>query len=339
MKRVPPWAVRRLLLTPVVLALDLLVFVLSPVLLLVAALVSPLFGGWRPLRMVAIVVVFATRHLQAALALLWLWARSGLGRRLGSPAMQAAHYAVMRRFVASVYRAIVGLAHVRVRLDETDAAARALSTPERPVVVLSRHAGEGDTLLVIHELLCRHGRGPRIVMHEALQLDPVIDVLGNRLPHRFVDPRGGDIEHHIAAVARELDGRGALVIFPEGANFSEERRRRSIERLEQRGHAREAEAARAMRHVSAPRPGGALAALEACPEADVVLLGHVGFPTGLGEVWRLLPEPQTIELKLWHDPAETIPAGREERIRWLFDRWRLLDEWVQERRDAQEPRR
>jgi 1-acyl-sn-glycerol-3-phosphate acyltransferase len=292
--------------------------------------VSPPFNGWRPLRMALIVVAFAARHLEALLALLGLWVRCGFGRRgLGSEAMQAAHYDVMRRFVARVYRAIVHHARVSVVTDESEGAlSRAAG---RPVVVLSRHAGEGDTLLVLHELLCRHDRGPRVVMHEALRLDPLIDVLGGRLPNRFVDPRGGDTEVEIAAMARGLDERSALIIFPEGANFTEERRRRGIERLERAGHSDEAEVARAMRHVSAPRPGGALAAIDAAPGADVVVMGHVGFPTGLGEVWRLLPERQTIEVKLWHEPPESIPADHDARIDWLFERWRRLDAWVEGR--------
>jgi 1-acyl-sn-glycerol-3-phosphate acyltransferase len=331
-RRVPPAVVRRTLLAPLVVGLDVFVVVASPLLALVAALLSPLFGGARPLRLLAIVVAYAARHLQAVLALFGLWVRSGFGRRLGSEEMQAAHYDVMRRFVAGVHRAIVRFARVEVVTDEPEEAARVLSSPGRPVVLLSRHAGEGDTLLVIHELLCRHDRGPRVVMHEALRLDPLIDVLGGRLPNRFVDPRGGDTEAEIAAMARELDGRGALVIFPEGANFTEARRRRGIERLEQLGHDEEAAVARGMRHVSAPRPGGALAAIDAAPEADVVIMGHAGFPTGLGEVWRLLPEPQRIEIKLWHEPAETIPAEHDARIDWLFERWRRLDAWVAERR-------
>jgi hypothetical protein len=27
-----------------------------------------------------------------------------------------------------------------------------------------------------------------------------------------------------------------------------------------------------------------------------------------------------------------VPAGREERIRWLYDRWQELDDWVGEQR-------
>jgi 1-acyl-sn-glycerol-3-phosphate acyltransferase len=237
----------------------------------------------------------------------------------------------MREFVSGVHAAIVRQAKVAIHTDEEDTAYRALTAAERPVVVLSRHAGEGDTLLVLHELMCRHGRTPRIVMHEALQIDPLIDLLGNRLPNRFVDPRGGDTEVEIAAMARDLDADAALVIFPEGANFTEERRVRGIDRLRRAGHTAQAAIADEMRHVSAPRPGGALAAIDAAPEADVVILGHVGFPTGLGEVWRLLPEHQAIEVKLWHEPASSIPDGHQERIDWLFERWRRLDEWVEER--------
>ena len=116
------------------------------------------------------------------------------------------------------------------------------------MLVLSRHAGEGDTLLVIHELLCRHNRGPRVVVHEALRLDPVSDVLGRRLPNRFVDPRGGDTEVDIAVMAEELGETAALVIFPEGGNFSPERRLRGIERLDRAGHFEEAGWAREMKH-------------------------------------------------------------------------------------------
>ena len=64
---------------------------------------------------------------------------------------------------------------------------------------------------------------------------------------------------------------------------------KSIERLLHRGHHEQAEQARGMEHLSAPRPGGALAALESAPDADVVFMAHYGFPDGFGEVWRELP--------------------------------------------------
>ena len=329
-----PKLVRRLVIAPLVAVLELALIAISPALLLVALLLSPLLGGQRPLRMALIVMAFVVRHLAATLACFGLWIASGFGLRTRSDSMQRAHYAVMRWFIGGVYRAILKLARVEVMALDSAAAGKVLSGGERPVVVLSRHAGEGDTLLVLHELLCAHGRAPRVVMHEALRYDPLIDVLGDRLPNRFVDPRGGDTEVEIAAMAGELDPRGALVIFPEGANFSERRRLARIERLDQAGHAEEADWARGMRHVSAPRPGGALAAIGAGPEVDVVVLGHVGFPTGLREVWRLLPEPQTIEIRLWHESPGALPADRDEQIDWLFGWWRRLDAWVDERHRA-----
>ena len=334
MKRVPPKLLRRAILAPVVLVLDLVLILLSPVLVLLAFLAWPVAGGSRPMRLLLIALAFAVRHLGATLGLFALWVASGFGWKVPSEPMQRAHYRVMSWFVSGVYRAIVRLARVRVVYLDSEEAERALDTHGNPVVMLGRHAGEGDTLLVMHALLCRHRRGPRVVMHERLRLDPLIDVLGDRLPNRFVDPRGGNTEVEIAAMAGELGGTAALVIFPEGANFSEQARQRGIDRLERAGHARQAEQARTMRHLSAPRPGGTLAAIDAAPHADLVLLAHHGFPVGFSEMWRLLPEEQTVEVRMWHEPASAIPDGQEERIDWLFGWWQRLDTWVQERHEA-----
>ena len=331
---VPHLAVRRLLIAPLVFAIELLLAILSPLVLVVAVVLSPLFGGWRPLRMSVIVLSFAMRHLGATLACAGLWVAAGFGRRADSDQAQRRLYGVMRWFVDGVYRTIVRAARVEVRLSESAAAEELLSSSGAPVVVLSRHAGEGDTLLAIHQLLCRHGRLPRVVMHERLRLDPLIDVLGTRLPNRFVDPRGGDTEREIAAMSSDLHEQAAVLIFPEGRNFSARHRQRGIDRLEQAGHVEEAEWARSMRHMAAPRPGGALAAIEAASGADVVFVGHVGFPRSFGEVWRLLPQRQTVELRLWAAPADQVPGDRDEAIDWLFGWWRTLDAWVAERHEA-----
>ena len=179
---------------------------------------------------------------------------------------------------AALVRAVLRVARVRVTVHGSELAEAALSASERPVVVLSIHSGEGDSLLVLDHLLRRHRRRPRIVMHEALALDPFIDVIGRRLPNRFVDPRGGDTEVEIAAMSRDLGGGDAVLIFPEGGNFTIERRLRGIERLVQRGHHEEAGGCRrcARRRRA---PGGALAALEAAPDADVVFFAHTASRT------------------------------------------------------------
>ena len=332
MTRVPKLA-RRLLVAPLILVVEAAVVVLSPLLGLVAALAAPLVGGTRALRAVAIVVVYAIRHLASTLACGWLWFAGGLGRNLQSERMRSAHYGVLRWFVAGIVRTMTRMARVEVRVTDSGAAERALHDRRAPVVMLSRHAGEGDSLLVLHALLCGYGRRARIVMHEALRLDPLIDMLGHRLPNRFVDPRGGDTERDIAAMSHDLGDRDALLIFPEGGNFSHSRRRRGIERLERAGHAEEAAWARDMRHVAAPRPGGALAAIEAAPRADVIFLAHVGVPVGLRDAWRRLGAPgEDIEMRLWIERADDVPSGQDEQIDWLFGWWRTIDAWIDERR-------
>ena len=334
---VPHLAIRRLLIAPLVVLIELALLVVSPLLLLVAVLLSPPLGGWRPLRLMVIVLSFAFRHLCATTACAALWVAAGFGRHAGSEPTQRRLYGVMRWFVDGVYRTIVRVARVDVRVSESAGAEELLSSSRGPVVVLSRHAGEGDTLLAIQQLLCRYGRLPRVVMHERLRLDPLIDVLGTRLPNRFVDPRGGDTEREIAAMSSNMEERAAVLIFPEGRNFSQRHRRRGIERLEQAGHEEEAEWARSMRHMAAPRPGGALAAIEAASGADVIFVGHVGFPTSFGEVWRLLPHPQTVEIRLWAAPSEEVPGDHDEAIDWLFGWWRTLDAWVSERHPPADP--
>jgi 1-acyl-sn-glycerol-3-phosphate acyltransferase len=325
--RVPPRLVRRLLLAPVLLLLEGALVLASPVL----ALVARLLGGRRALRALAITVESAARHAAATVACLALWVASAFGRWAGSARVQRAHYRVLRWFVGGVYGSITRMARVQVRVGGSEAAQAAMSARSGPVVVLSLHAGEGDSLLVLHQLLCRYRRRPRVVLHEALRLDPLIDVLGERLPNRFVDPRGGDTEVEIAAMALDAGPHDAVLIFPEGGNFSSARRARGIERLEQAGHREEAAWAREMTHVTAPRPGGALAALESAPHADVVFVAHAGIPAGARELWRRLGGDQTVDVRMWLVPAAEIPPGRDERIDWLFAWWRTLDHWVRER--------
>jgi 1-acyl-sn-glycerol-3-phosphate acyltransferase len=326
-----PFLVRRLVIAPLVLAVEASLVVASPVLALIAALLAPVAAGSRVVRTAAIMVDYSFRHLVCTAACGGLWIAGGFGRRMDSPRMRRAHYALVRWFVGGVHRTMTRLMRADVQVTDSAEATRALSSRCGPVIVLSRHAGEGDSLLVLHELLVRHRRRPRVVLHEALRLEPLIDILGNRLPNRFVDPRGGDTEREIAALAADLGAQDALLIFPEGGNFTPSRRRRAIDRLRRAGHAEEAGWASAMRHVSAPRPGGTLAAIAAAPRADVVFIGHAGAPAGVGQLWRGMATGQRVQMRLWLVRAAEIPAGHEERIDWLFGWWRTIDAWVDER--------
>lgn len=202
------------------------------------------------------------------------------------------------------------------------------------MLVLSRHAGPGDSFLLVQSLMNRdHLRQPRIVVKDTMALDPAVDVLLHRLPARFIDPTpsaGDDVTASIGALARRLGEEDALLIFPEGGNFSPGRRVRAIDRLRRRGHHQDADRAARMRHVLAPRPGGVTAALDAAPHADVVFVAHTGLEHLVTprDVWRELPVDKTLHLRWWFVPAAEVPATEEERIAWLFAQWAAIDRWV-----------
>jgi 1-acyl-sn-glycerol-3-phosphate acyltransferase len=203
------------------------------------------------------------------------------------------------------------------------------------MVVLSRHAGPGDSLLLVQTLMNRdHLRRPRIVLKDMLQLDPLIDVYLNRLPSSFVasGPRGGDAAvEAIGDLAGDLGEEDALLIFPEGANFTPRRRISAIRRLRDRGLARAVRRAEAMRHVLPPRPAGVGAALRGAPHADVVLVGHTGLEhlSTVRDVWRGLPMDKTLHLRWWFVPAAEVPREQEQLTEWLYGWWSTIDAWIE----------
>ena len=130
------------------------------------------------------------------------------------------------------------------------------------------------------------------------------------------------------------------MIFPEGGNFTPARRERAITRLRGLGLERMAQRAERMKHVLAPRPGGVIAALEAAPEADVLLVAHTGLDHLLTvrDLWHALPMDKQIIMRWWRVPREEIPTGRDAQIEWLFDWWAQIDAWVEQHRPVDLPR-
>lgn len=331
----PRW-VRRIVLPPATVLLALLVFTSSPLLLLGAAAASPLLPGrLRPLRVLLFVLVYLALEAILLVVLGLLWVAAGMGRRLHSPVMQRTHYRLAGWFLRIVMRTARRAFNLQVVVD------RPLDPPgERvPLIVLARHAGPGDSFLLIHELLNVQRRRPRIVLREALQWDPCIDVALNRLPTRFIPAHptpGGDVVTSIAELAAGMGPDDALVIFPEGANFTEPRRLRSIAKLEELGRHDEARGARALQHLLAPRLGGVRAALTGCPNADVVFVGHTGLEdlSTIVDLWRGLPMDEQIHVQEWRVAAPDVPREANEQGAWLRAWWQRIDDWVAARRPA-----
>ncbi|MGW0431277.1 1-acyl-sn-glycerol-3-phosphate acyltransferase [Micromonospora sp. NPDC003197] len=331
----PPRWLRRLLIAPGVVLLAFLLVTTLPVWLFIAAAASPLVPGYlRPLRVLWMACVYLVWDAAALMALFVLWVASGFGWKLQTPWFQRAHYVLTGWFLRILFWQARWT--LRLRIDivgaDPDTALRG-----RPELVLCRHAGPGDSFILIHALVNWFDREPRIVLKDTLQWDPAVDVLLNRLPNRFVAPgreRGETMTEQIRHLATALDDDDVFVIFPEGGNFTPRRRLRAIERLRSRGLEQMAVRAEAMRHVLAPQPGGMLAALEAAPDAGVVFVAHTGLDRMLTvtDVWRELPMDKRIVMRFWSVPPEEVPAGKQERIDWLYDWWTRIDEWIEANR-------
>jgi len=340
----PPRVLRRLLLAPLLLVITVALIVTLPLLLIVAAIASPsLPGRWRALRLLWFGLVWLTLESVALLVCLALWVASGFGGRLHSATYQERHYALMRWFLGVLFRVATRAFHLKVEIEEPELTAEeAAARLARPLIVLSRHAGPGDSFLLVHHLLSHYQRRPRIVLKAMLQLDPGLDVVINRLPHAFVRPeRSSGVTREIERLARELGPTGALVIFPEGGNYTPRRRQRAIERLEQHQRLEEAARARAMQHLLAPRTGGALTAIAAAPDADVVFVAHTGLEDliTVGDIWRALPIEQSLKARWWRVPAAEVPRDlpEQEQVRWLYGWWTLIDAWIAENRPTPLP--
>jgi 1-acyl-sn-glycerol-3-phosphate acyltransferase len=342
----PPRLIRRLLLAPLTIVIAVALVVLFPLLALVAAafglikLSRP--GRMRGLRVLCFAVVWLAAETLALASCLGLWVASGFGGRLRTEPYTRRHYAVLRWFLGLMYRVGTSTFGVRVCVDEpSDSAGERLARLARPVIVLSRHAGPGDSFLLVHHLLNVYGRRPRVVMKATLQLDPSVDVVFNRLPSVFISRRrGGEglFVEEIRRLAGGLDQDGALVIFPEGGNWSPGRWQGGIARLRRKGRPDLAARASEMPNVLPPRTGGVLAAIEACPDGDVIFVAHAGLDTlvSVGAVWRELPIDQVVRAKWWRVPYDQVPreAPREAQVKWLYDWWQLIDAWIGENRPA-----
>jgi 1-acyl-sn-glycerol-3-phosphate acyltransferase len=357
--------VRRLVLAPLVVLITLAALIISPLLLLLALVISPSRPARRrALRLIRFGLAWLIMETLALTAALGLWIVSGFGGRLRSQSSQERHYALVRWFLGTLFRQALGVFRLRVERkvpEETPEELAARLT--RPVIVLSRHAGPGDSFLLIHYLLSEYRRRPLIVMKAALQFDPILDVVINRLPHAFVRPPKGEriplaeatelplatrpaespmqgaVVQEIRRLASGMGPMDALVIFPEGGNFTPGRWKKAIRRLEKADRGEEADKARSMPNLLPPRSGGAFAAIDSAPGADVIFVAHTGLDDmiTMGDVWRALPMEQVIRSEWWRVPAAEVPRDRDEVVTWLYDWWARIDTWIDENRPARTP--
>ena len=307
-----------------------------PFWLIVAAVISPwLPGTWRPLRLLWLLMLHLTLESLALISMFGLWIGSGFGWRIRSPFFQWCHYDVLSWYLGHLFREATRV--LRLTIATVGPAPDAF--PGDPLIVLSRHAGPGDSFTVVHALMNTYRREPRIVLKNTLAWAPAIGIIMHRLPNRFVQPHpkpGNDLRSQIGELARGLDPNDALLIFPEGGNFTPARRTRAIERLKGLGLDQMAAKAEKWTHVLAPRPGGVAAAFAAAPDADVLLCAHTGLDhlNTVADIWHWLPMDKQLTLRWWRVPRSSIPTDTAGVTEWLYSQWDMVDDWIEAHRES-----
>ena len=164
---------------PLVVLLAVLMWVTLPLWLLAAAALSPLLPGrWRALRLLWIGVVYLTPEALLLVVLWGFWFASGFGWRIRRPFWERIHYDLVQGYMWVFFRE----ARRVLRLKIETAVRSPDAHPGVPMLVFCRHAGPGDSFMLIHALMHWYGREPRVVLKETLAWDPAIDVLLHRLP-------------------------------------------------------------------------------------------------------------------------------------------------------------
>ena len=330
MDRLPPRWIRRLILAPLVLVLCLALLALSPVLLLVAALADLVVpGNLRTFRMVSFAAFYLVMEIVGLVAMFLLWIRFGFGFRLKTERAVEVHYRFMARWLYVMYRAVGLLFGLKIHIEERPA------PQPGPLLVFCRHAGPGNSLMLIGTMMIAYQRRPRIVMLAKLQWDPLFDTMGNRLPNKFITHSKKDSDRYVRAIgelATGLRDQDAFVLFPEGRDFKQSLRLKAIAYLKDKGFDRHAAKAEEMVNVLPPRHKGPLAAIQAAPGADVAFVAHSVLEElgSFKDLWMRIPLDDPIDARYWRLPPDQVPRTEEPLIEWLYQWWDQIDDWIEQ---------
>lgn len=323
------WA-RRVVTIPLYLLLAVLAFVTVPLWAAAGLAWDGLAGEarrWPRMRALAFFTLYLVCEAAGLFAAALLWVVT-LGGRIGGPGRWVELNATLQRCWADAL--FFGSLRIFSMKASTDGLELARSGP---FLLFVRHASMADTVLAAAFVASPNRILLRYVLKRELLWDPCLDVVGRRLPNAFVNRQGPGLDVEVAAVAAlatGLDARSAVLIYPEGKRFSEQRRAAALAVLGRKGSDELAAIANGFQNVLPPRLRGPLALLEAAKGVDVVLLEHTGFEgaASFTEFWKGALVGGTLRVRLRRIPASTIPA--EGRDRWLYERWAEMDCWVSE---------
>lgn len=297
----------------------------SPAWLVLTAIIDVLssarFGMTRGLLMVLVYLACEVVGVLASAAL-WVIKRD-------EASFLDANYRLQWWWGGALFKAGCKLFALDIHVTGADAARQG------PVLVFVRHSSVADTLLAAALLSKPYKLKLRYVLKRELLWDPCLDIVGRRIPNAFVQRGSKDTAGDVAAIRKLAEGLGerdGVLLFPEGTRATPAARARAIERMEtsQSVSKELIEKARKMTHVLPPRVEGALSLLEADPRADVLFVAHAGFDRvrTLADLRNGKLVGQRIRVHLWRCPRADVPEDREGRIRWLYQHWQRVNDFV-----------
>lgn len=311
---------RRLISVSTLLVAFLVTTAALPLVLSIAFLVDLFRAGrwrWVTVRLVLFGWLYLVGEVWAVAA---LGATTALGRR----ARLASTYRLQATWVSWNLAIVARVFGVTFAIEGGESVTRG------PLILLSRHVSIIDTLLPAAFVTRPYGTRLRYVLKSELLADPALDIAGNRLPNCFVTrtpDRSEPERQRIRALATSLRTDEGIIIFPEGTRFTPQKRERR--QAEDPSDDALSGIAQRLEHVLPPRPGGTLAILEAS-DADVVILAHTGlegFAT-VSDIWAGDLVGATVKVLFRRIPRREIPESPAERVRWLYETWEWLDQWV-----------
>ena len=275
---------------------------------------------WSTLRTTFFLTFFLCFEAFGLLILFKHWLHHKLGG-LDDEAYEQANREMQHWWVRGFFTTCLRTFSVRLSVDGLSAL-----DDRRPALIYSRHASTLDTLIPM-ALLDRPKR-LRYTLKEALLYDPALDYCGQRLPNVFVR-RGSQNRQRevqkVIALADDLGDDDAVVLFPEGTRFSDNKRARLLEKFDD--DPQMLPVVQSLSNTLPPLRQGAIELIKAAPDADLVLISHRGIEDAVSMA-DLLGGHLTgahLQVRSWRIPASHIPRTDDAIRQFLVHQWQRVD--------------
>lgn len=311
-----------------------LMTVLSPLIMLVAAAVDLTMWlrkrkPWVYVRLLPGLWIFLFGELEALVKLPFIYVLTGGPFNTGSIRRRRWIFVLRIRWARNHLGAVRILFGMKFDVKDLDLAAKG------PFILMMRHASILDNLIGDVFIGHRHGIGVRYVIKREIRALPAIDIGGRWIPTVFIKRGSPDRETEITAVRRlthDMSPGEIVAIYPEGTRPTPKKIARAQEAIAER-QPEIAPLADRLNHLLPPRLGGPLALIdEAAAGTDIVFCAHYGFDgvRTIADIRAGVLVGRTISIRFWRYPAADLPSGERARTEWLYSRWQMLDDWVGE---------